>query len=102
VIYDSNATQGGKYGTTLQAASKIGEIEIVQLLLEKGANPNIEGENVIQLKYYMSQMQLKVVNMELPFKQHHIVTILRLCSYYLKRVQTQMLKVRMTFNSIDI
>jgi ankyrin repeat protein len=47
VIYHSNATQGGAYGTALQAASVAGNIEIVELLLEKGANPNIEGENDI-------------------------------------------------------
>jgi ankyrin repeat protein len=42
-----NSTQGGKYGTALQAASAKGNIEIVQLLLEKGGNPNVEGENDI-------------------------------------------------------
>jgi hypothetical protein len=40
-------------------------------------------------------MQLKVVNMELLFKQHQLGGGLRLCNYCLKRVQTHMLKVRM-------
>jgi ankyrin repeat protein len=50
VTYDSNVTPGGKYGTALQAASHQRKLEIVQLLLEKGANPDVEGENDIQLK----------------------------------------------------
>jgi ankyrin repeat protein len=47
VTCDSNATQGGRYGTALQAASVVENIGIVQLLLDKGANPNVEGENDI-------------------------------------------------------
>jgi ankyrin repeat protein len=45
VIYDLNATQGGDYGTALQAASYGKNLNIVQLLLEKGANPNVKSEN---------------------------------------------------------
>jgi ankyrin repeat protein len=50
VTYDSNATQGGEYGTALQITVNQKSWNIVQLLLEKGANPNVEGENDIQLK----------------------------------------------------
>jgi hypothetical protein len=34
---------GGKYETAFQAAAR-GSMEIVGLLLEKGADPNIQGE----------------------------------------------------------
>jgi ankyrin repeat protein len=50
VTCGSNATKGGKYGTALQIAVNQKSWNIVQLLLEKGANPNIEGKNDIQLK----------------------------------------------------
>jgi ankyrin repeat protein len=33
--------QGGHYGNALQAASAHGDNDIVQLLLEKGANVNV-------------------------------------------------------------
>lgn len=35
---------GGEYGTALQAAAYFGNLKIVQLLLERGADVNIEGE----------------------------------------------------------
>jgi ankyrin repeat protein len=34
---------GGKYGTVLQEASLQGKLEIVGLLLDKGADPNAQG-----------------------------------------------------------
>jgi ankyrin repeat protein len=34
---------GGKYGTALQAASYKGKLEVVALLLEQGADSNIQG-----------------------------------------------------------
>jgi ankyrin repeat protein len=37
------APAGGEYGTALQAASHQGNQEIVTLLLEKGADPNVQG-----------------------------------------------------------
>jgi hypothetical protein len=36
-------TAGGKYGAALQAAAFMGFPELVALLLEKGADPNIQG-----------------------------------------------------------
>jgi ankyrin repeat protein len=47
VRHHTNAAQGGEHGTALQAASYEGNIEIVQLLLEMGANPDVKGENDI-------------------------------------------------------
>jgi ankyrin repeat protein len=41
----NSANQGGEYGTALQAASFWGRLEIVELLLEGGAKPDIQGEN---------------------------------------------------------
>jgi ankyrin repeat protein len=38
---------GGQYGTALQAASVGGDLEIVRLLLEKGAELNVEGANFL-------------------------------------------------------
>jgi ankyrin repeat protein len=37
---------GGEYGTALQAASRKGNLDIVKLLLEKQADPNIQGAGV--------------------------------------------------------
>jgi hypothetical protein len=33
---------GGEYGTALQAASYQGRLKVVALLLERGANPNVQ------------------------------------------------------------
>jgi len=40
---------GGEYGTALQTASYHGRINIVKLLLEKGANPNTQGQSIFAL-----------------------------------------------------
>jgi ankyrin repeat protein len=38
---------GGKYGTALQVASFHGAFDIVTLLLENGADPNVEGAELL-------------------------------------------------------
>jgi ankyrin repeat protein len=43
---------GGEYGTALQAASYHGELNIVTLLLEKGANPNAQGADCVIPRMY--------------------------------------------------
>jgi hypothetical protein len=40
-----NESEGGKYGTALQAAAASRQLEIVKLLLEHGADVNAHGEN---------------------------------------------------------
>jgi ankyrin repeat protein len=40
---------GGEYGTALQAALFHGSLEIVKLLLDKGADPNAEGASFVIL-----------------------------------------------------
>ena len=40
----------GEYGTALHAASIGGNLEIVKLLLENGADPNVEGASLVILK----------------------------------------------------
>jgi hypothetical protein len=39
---------GGKYGTALQAAASRQKPKIVALLLESGADPNVEGVDVFR------------------------------------------------------
>jgi ankyrin repeat protein len=39
--------QGGYYGTPLQAATSKGKLDVVELLLEHGADPDVQGD-VIQ------------------------------------------------------
>jgi hypothetical protein len=43
---------GGKYGTALQAASYTGKLEVVALLLEKGADPNAQCASFMILKMF--------------------------------------------------
>jgi ankyrin repeat protein len=43
---------GGVYGTALQAASFEGHQEIATMLLEKGANPNVQGMSSAMLRMY--------------------------------------------------
>jgi hypothetical protein len=38
---------GGEYGTALQAASFLGILEIVTLLLDNGADPTVEGAELL-------------------------------------------------------
>jgi ankyrin repeat protein len=38
---------GGKYGTPLQAASSVGKTDVVKLLLQNNADPNILGQSVL-------------------------------------------------------
>jgi hypothetical protein len=40
---DRTTISGGKFGTALQAASFQGKLDIAELLLVKGANPNLQG-----------------------------------------------------------
>jgi hypothetical protein len=44
------ANQGGKYGTALQAALIRRNLDIVKLLLERGGDPNAQGENVFSFQ----------------------------------------------------
>jgi ankyrin repeat protein len=43
---------GGEYGTALQAVSYQGHLEIVMLLLDKGADPNVQGATSAILRMY--------------------------------------------------
>jgi ankyrin repeat protein len=38
---------GGEYGTALQVASFTGYLEVVKLLLEKGADVNVQGTSFV-------------------------------------------------------
>jgi ankyrin repeat protein len=42
----------GKYGTALQAVAYQGHLEIVTLLLDKGANPNVQGASPAIMRIY--------------------------------------------------
>jgi ankyrin repeat protein len=44
---------GGKYGTPLQAASAEGKLNVVKLLLQKDADPNVQGEHSAFLSQYV-------------------------------------------------
>ncbi|KAJ7815723.1 ankyrin repeat-containing domain protein [Mycena leptocephala] len=50
---------GGEYGTALQAASYQGRLEVVALLLERGANPNV------QCGKYGTELQTTCVSLEI-------------------------------------
>jgi ankyrin repeat protein len=43
---------GGKYGTALQAASSMGFLDAVELLLEMGADPNVQGASFVILRMF--------------------------------------------------
>ena len=40
---DTNSESGGRFGTALQAASAIGNIDVVSFLVENGADVTVEG-----------------------------------------------------------
>jgi hypothetical protein len=44
----SQQIQGGLYGTALQAASCIGNPEIIKVLPANGADPNIQGASLVR------------------------------------------------------
>jgi ankyrin repeat protein len=46
----TQTTIPGPYGTALNAASMYGPTEVVKLLLESGADVNIQGEKVLELR----------------------------------------------------
>jgi ankyrin repeat protein len=50
---------GDKYGTALQAVSASEEPDIVKLLLEHGADPNIQGENTV--RFLMRHTELRII-----------------------------------------
>jgi hypothetical protein len=59
--FHSKILQGGKYGTPLQAAvaSYLEPKDILKLLLNHGADPNIQGENVFWFKWTFHSKILK-------------------------------------------
>jgi hypothetical protein len=60
---------GSRYGTALQAASANGKIDIVRLLLENRADPNLHGEPpAFSTRYFMLKWQTQVASMEMRFE----------------------------------
>jgi len=43
-LHDADSGSGGRYETALQAASAVGNIDVVELLVNKGADVTVEGE----------------------------------------------------------
>jgi hypothetical protein len=63
------AIRGGKHGTALQAALRQGHSAVGKLLLDKGADPNVQGECIIHREILPLTCLYKVASSELLFKQ---------------------------------
>jgi hypothetical protein len=56
VSFTKISMRGGRYGTALQAASNVGNVEIVKLVLNERADVNALGENDLRLSVRFTQI----------------------------------------------